>query len=383
MVKEMNVNSITSLSQMAYKTSTLTNYDSSTNQFKVDSVSSSYKFNSASGTSSLISSSSSNSSSYDVTISAKAKRQLAKQQETLQKKMKALENIQTSTTALQDATVTMGNNDYSDADATVKNLKNFIKSYNNNLSTADKNSKTESTATELKVDMQQARYNSRAYAAIGINVSSTGSLSLDENKFRTALSSDQNKVGNTIGGTNGLLAKTAAITDQYLGTVTTVGTYTPVSSSSITASGSNTIASDATYEAADGYESDLVSSLSTLRDSTLTLWNADLELSDDDAIVDAVKDFANDYTGVVNTLASYKNEYYSAESIGLDFAEPRFKSKIYSGIGLNVSSNGSMSVNEDNLRYALTNNRDKVIELLQGDSGLLEKTGGLIGNLIG
>jgi hypothetical protein len=96
-----------------------------------------------------------------------------------------------------------------------------------------------------------------------------------------------------------------------------------------------------------------------------------------------VKDFANDYTGVVNTLASYKNEYYSAESIGLDFAEPRFKSKIYSGIGLNVSSNGSMSVNEDNLRYALTNNRDKVIELLQGDSGLLEKTGGLIGNLIG
>lgn len=375
----MNINSVTSMARMAYKLSNLKNYDHSTGQFTIDkfgSTNNNQTSNTANNTQNGIN------SDYDLMISSKSKRAYLKQQELMKKKQDALKSIETSTTNLQDSAVAMGRNDYSDANGTVKNLRNFIDSYNKNLSTADKNVKIENTAQKLHVDMQQARYSSQFYSAIGINVSQSGALSLNEDKFRTALADNQDKVGSLLGGSNGLVAKTAAVTDKYLGTNTVINTYRPGSSGTVDeVNNSANSGIDSDTSGASAFETAIISSVSSLYDSNTTLLNADLSASDDDSIVDAMKQYAADYTGVVNTLSSYKNDNYSAEYFGLEFAEPRFKSKIYASIGLNVTNNGSMSINEETLRDALVNNRDKVVELLQGDNGLLNKTGSLIGGM--
>lgn len=381
------------MARMAYQTSKLQNYDHTTGQFIINKFGNMNQIGTSSWAPSTSSSSSSgtnswmqdwlDSKSYKVSISNNAQQALQKEQAALQKKKDAISDMQTSTTALQDSAVAMSQNDYSNADGTVQNLRSFIESYNKNLSTASKSANVVNVGMEMKVDMQQARFRSRFYGSIGINVSESGALSLDEEKLRTALATDKDKVGNMIGGSSGLVAKTAAITDEYLGTTTTLSTYRAGTNDNVTGTtGTTGTTSTNASGTANGYEAALISSLTALNDSTNTLWQADLEQSDDDAIVDAVKQFASDYTGVVNTLQSYKNDYYSAESIGLDFAEPRFKSKMYAAIGLNVKNNGSMAVNENAMRDALTNNRDRVIELLQGDNGLLSKTGNLIGSIV-
>lgn len=377
----MNINSVTSMARMAYKLSNLKNFDHASGQFVINPFSNITNNGTNSSTNTGSGTQTDFGSDYDLMISNKSKREYAKQQALLQKKQNALKSIETSTTKLQDATVSMSQNDYSNSDKTVDNLRGFIDSYNKNLNTASKNAKIENTALKLQVDMQQARYSSRSYASIGINVNKNGSLSLDETKFRAALETNQDKVGNLIGGSNGLLAKTASVTDQYLGTTTVLNTYRPESTGSLNGSGNVGSGLETDNVGSSAYEKALISSVSSLYDSNTTLLNADFEASEDDAIVDAMKKYAADYTSVVDTLSSYKKDNYSAEYYGLEFAEPRFKSKLYGSIGLNVSNNGSMSVDETAFRDALANNRAKVIDMLQGDSGLLNKTNDLIGSM--
>lgn len=91
--------------------------------------------------------------------------------------------------------------------AIVANVKDFASDYNKLGSFFQDNAKLSSTTSNFATSFKAAKYNERAYESIGINVDSSGKLSVDEKKLTDALNSDSKSVGQLIGGSG--LAGTA------------------------------------------------------------------------------------------------------------------------------------------------------------------------------
>lgn len=91
--------------------------------------------------------------------------------------------------------------------AIVANVKDFASDYNKLGAFFQDNAKLSSTTSNFATSFKAAKYNERAYESIGINVDSSGKLSVDEKKLTAALNSDSKSVGQLIGGSG--LAGTA------------------------------------------------------------------------------------------------------------------------------------------------------------------------------
>lgn len=91
--------------------------------------------------------------------------------------------------------------------AIVANVKDFAADYNKLGSFFQDNAKLSSTTSNFATSFKAAKYNERAYESIGINVDSSGKLSIDDKKLTAALNSDSKSVGQLIGGSG--LAGTA------------------------------------------------------------------------------------------------------------------------------------------------------------------------------
>lgn len=91
--------------------------------------------------------------------------------------------------------------------AIVANVKDFATDYNKLGSFFQDNAKLSSTTSNFATSFKAAKYNERAYESIGINVDSSGKLSVDEKKLTAALNTDSQNVGRLLG--NNGLANTA------------------------------------------------------------------------------------------------------------------------------------------------------------------------------
>jgi len=85
----------------------------------------------------------------------------------------------------------------------VANVKDFASDYNKLGAFFKDNAKLSSSVNNFATSFTATKYNKRAYESIGINVDSSGKLSVDEKKLTAALNSDSKGVGQLIGG-NGL-----------------------------------------------------------------------------------------------------------------------------------------------------------------------------------
>ena len=91
--------------------------------------------------------------------------------------------------------------------AIVANVKDFASDYNKLGTFFKDNAKLSSSVNNFATSFTATKYNKRAYESIGLNVDSTGKLSVDEKKLTAALNSDSKSVGQLIGGSG--LANTA------------------------------------------------------------------------------------------------------------------------------------------------------------------------------
>lgn len=101
-----------------------------------------------------------------------------------------------------------GTKTYSDSlKAAIKNIKNLVSDYNDALDFFSDNKEVSNRASALATEFADTTYRSGQYEAIGITVDSkTGALSVDEDKLATALTTESDRVENTL-GSNGLAGK--------------------------------------------------------------------------------------------------------------------------------------------------------------------------------
>ena len=97
----------------------------------------------------------------------------------------------------------------------ISSIKDFATNYNNMTQFFKDNSKLSTNIKNLAASFSDTKYNSRAYASIGIAVDSSGKLSVDEDKLRSSLQNDATKVENLL-GKSGLSAKAAKKTDAAI-----------------------------------------------------------------------------------------------------------------------------------------------------------------------
>ena len=97
----------------------------------------------------------------------------------------------------------------------ISSIKDFATNYNNMTQFFKDNSNLSTNVKNLAASFSDTKYNSRAYASIGIAVDSSGKLSVDEDKLRSSLQSDAAKVENLL-GKSGLSAKAAKKTDAAI-----------------------------------------------------------------------------------------------------------------------------------------------------------------------
>ncbi len=90
----------------------------------------------------------------------------------------------------------------------VSNIKGFTADYNNVSQFFKDNSGLSSSVRNLATSFADTKYNRRAYESIGINVDTSGKLSVDEKKLTASLQSDAGNVGQLL-GENGLAGKAA------------------------------------------------------------------------------------------------------------------------------------------------------------------------------
>ena len=95
---------------------------------------------------------------------------------------------------------------------------------------------------------------------------------------------------------------------------------------------------------------------------------------DSKKIVDAVKTFADDYNKVVNFLSDNSSKSNKLENLADSFGLNKYSSSSLEDIGVTVGSNGKLSVNEKNLKIAISKDYKHVKDVLGGSSGTANQT---------
>ena len=95
---------------------------------------------------------------------------------------------------------------------------------------------------------------------------------------------------------------------------------------------------------------------------------------DSKKIVDAVKTFADDYNKVVNFLSDNSSKSTELENLADSFGLNKYSSSSLEDIGVTVGSNGKLSVNEKNLKFAIGKDYKHVKDVLGDSSGTANQT---------
>lgn len=101
--------------------------------------------------------------------------------------------------------------------------------------------------------------------------------------------------------------------------------------------------------------------------TTTTTYSKDLQ-----AAIDTVKNFVNDYNSAVKFLGEHSPISKRIDQLAKTFGDTTYRASIYESIGLNVNSNGSLTIDESKLANAIVNAPDKVSSIL-GKDGLAGK----------
>lgn len=107
--------------------------------------------------------------------------------------------------ALKSSATKLQQTDFSseDTEATVENVKAFAEDYNSALGFLNDNKRVSDNVRDLAASFAETKYNKQSYEAIGVQVDSSGKLSVDTEKLTAALQDDPSKVENLL-GKNGL-----------------------------------------------------------------------------------------------------------------------------------------------------------------------------------
>lgn len=107
----------------------------------------------------------------------------------------------TNTKDLQSSSKTLANTDFSSGktEDIVKSVKQFADDYNKTNSFLKDNAKLSSRISNLAMSFDSAKYSRNSLESIGVNVDSSGKLSVDEAKLSSALSENSKEVGNILG----------------------------------------------------------------------------------------------------------------------------------------------------------------------------------------
>lgn len=93
-----------------------------------------------------------------------------------------------------------------------------------------------------------------------------------------------------------------------------------------------------------------------------------------DTMINKIKSFASDYNKTVDILNANSKLSNKISNLAESFSSPKYNSRAFDSIGISVSNKGTLTIDEDKLATALTNNSSKVNELLGGNNGLANKT---------
>ena len=123
------------------------------------------------------------------------------------------------------------------------------------------------------------------------------------------------------------------------------------------------------------FYNDYLPAMKNLKNSSTALNNI---LSDStasaDTIIAKVKNFASDYKKTVDVLNANSNLSNKISNLAESFASPKYNSRAFTSIGISVNDKGTLTIDENKLMTALTNDLGKVNELLGGSNGLANKT---------
>lgn len=95
---------------------------------------------------------------------------------------------------------------------------------------------------------------------------------------------------------------------------------------------------------------------------------------DSKKIVDAVKQFANDYNKTVNLLDKNSSKSTKLEDLADSFKSIKDSNSSLSEIGIAIGNDGKFSINEDKLKSAVNSDYKKVKNIFSGSSGIVNQT---------
>lgn len=123
-------------------------------------------------------------------------------------------------------------------------------------------------------------------------------------------------------------------------------------------------------------ESNSINLSSTVKATLKSVGKAEISSNniDSNRIVNAVKDFAGDYNKVVNFLSNNSDKSAKIESLANSFKSTKYSSSSLSSIGITVGYDGKLSVNENTLKNAISEDFKNVKDILGGTSGTAAQT---------
>lgn len=127
-------------------------------------------------------------------------------------------------------------------------------------------------------------------------------------------------------------------------------------------------------EKSNKFYSKFFPTMSDLKTSANTLAGTDFSASDKSSIVKNVKQFASDYNNAVEFLANNASTSTGLLKLSISFSNTKFNSRAYGSIGIKVDTSGRLSVDEAKFTDSLTDDPDKVNQLIGGSHGLAAKT---------
>lgn len=107
-------------------------------------------------------------------------------------------NFDDAMTSLRKSAAEVKNLDFG-AENSVETVKNFLSDYNGAINFFDENSSASSRIGRLKNNFSDTTYFAKNFSEIGIEVAKDGTMTLDEEKFSSAVESDSKKVSRTLG----------------------------------------------------------------------------------------------------------------------------------------------------------------------------------------
>ena len=251
-----------------------------------------------------------------------------------------LSSLQSSVAALRDSnTFTDTAGGLSAADKTLSAVKSYVKDYNS-VVTAAKGSTLSSKTAYVSNIMNSTSANKSKLADIGITVNSNGTMSLDETKLKAA---NVSKVQDLFSSTDIMsYGSTVSSRLQFAGTTTTASS----AASSTTEKVSETTSSAAAFKAdAQALASDAL--FGKVKDQS----GKETDQYNVETILSTVKSFASNYNNMFTAASSSSN---SGVQSNLSYLKQKTadNTNALKQFGINVESNGKMSVNEDTFKKA-------------------------------